>query len=73
MTGEIEVNTSLFPRGAAFAIGVELKSPTDSSWRSEWNHDGPNNRPGSFIQLGQRLAVGECILLGAETDTERVL
>ncbi|KAF8609785.1 hypothetical protein BDV93DRAFT_518536 [Ceratobasidium sp. AG-I] len=57
VTGEIEVNTSLFPRGAAFAIGIELKSP-DSS-RSEWNHDGPNNRPSSFIQLAQRLTVDE--------------
>jgi hypothetical protein len=57
VTGEIEVNTSLFPRGAAFAIGLEFKS-SDVSVRSEWNHDGPNNRPGSFVQLGQRLAVG---------------
>lgn len=59
VTGEIEVNTSVFPRGAPFAIGVELKSPADSTWGSEWNHDGPNGRPGSFIQLGQRLAVDE--------------
>ncbi|KAG8745363.1 hypothetical protein FRC10_008222 [Ceratobasidium sp. 414] len=56
ITGEIEVNASLFPRNAPFAIGLELKS-SDTSVRSEWNHDGPNNRPGSFIQLGQRWAV----------------
>ncbi|KAJ1310955.1 hypothetical protein OPQ81_009466 [Rhizoctonia solani] len=63
ITGEIEVDTSLFPHHADFAIGVELKSPTglgsNSIWRSEWNHDGPNNRPASFIQLGQRLTVDE--------------
>ncbi|CAE6403555.1 unnamed protein product [Rhizoctonia solani] len=63
ITGEIEVDTSLFPHHADFAIGVELKSPTglgsSSIWRSEWNHDGPNNRPASFIQLGQRLTVDE--------------
>ncbi|CAE6424442.1 hypothetical protein RSOLAG1IB_02931 [Rhizoctonia solani AG-1 IB] len=63
ITGEIEVDTSLFARHAEFAIGVELRSPTglgsSSNWRSEWNHDGPNNRPNSFIQLGQRLTVDE--------------
>ncbi|KAG8735804.1 hypothetical protein FRC12_017908 [Ceratobasidium sp. 428] len=60
VTGEIEVDTSLFPRGAPFAIGLELKS-NDANVRSEWNHDGPNNRPGSFVQLGQRLAVDETV------------
>ncbi|KAG8679265.1 hypothetical protein FRC08_017090, partial [Ceratobasidium sp. 394] len=60
ITGEIEVNASLFPRDAPFAIGLELKS-SDASVRSEWNHDGPNNRPGSFIQLGQRWAVDETV------------
>ncbi|ELU43219.1 formin-like region domain-containing protein [Rhizoctonia solani AG-1 IA] len=63
ITGEIEVDTSHFARHAEFAIGVELRSPTglgsNSNWRSEWNHDGPNNRPSSFIQLGQRLTVDE--------------
>lgn len=67
VTGEIEVNASLFPRGAAFAIGIELKSP-DSS-RSEWNHDGPNNRPSSFIQLAQRLTVGTFPLLSLISTT----
>ncbi|KAG9127698.1 hypothetical protein FRC07_010771 [Ceratobasidium sp. 392] len=57
VTGEIEVDTSLFPRDSPFAIGLELKS-SDTSVRSEWNHDGPNNRPSSFVQIGQRLAVG---------------
>ncbi|QRV75916.1 formin-like region domain protein [Ceratobasidium sp. AG-Ba] len=60
VTGEIEVNTSLFPHDAPFAVGLELKS-SDASARSEWNHDGPNNRPGSFVQIGQRLSVDDTV------------
>ncbi|CAE6470235.1 unnamed protein product [Rhizoctonia solani] len=76
VTGEIEVDTSLFPCHAAFAIGVELRSPTglgSSIWRSEWNHDGPNNRPASFIQLGQRLTVDESAYTTVTMRLPRVL
>ncbi|CAE7173535.1 unnamed protein product [Rhizoctonia solani] len=76
ITGEIEVDTSLFPHHADFAIGVELKSPTgpgSSTIWSEWNHDGPNNRPTSFIQLGQRLTVDESAYTTVRMNLPRAL